>query len=305
MRAGFLAPAALAASLAPGGLRSLVWTDAASAAAGFATMGCWSRSPRRAAPTTSRVWRRRATRSARLPGAPLLQEIAAAAAAASLFAFVSPALAVGDAGRGAARGRDGAAGARPSAARSPAALGDLTTRSPTDSALRGADRLPAGAGAGARGAVRSSRALGLDLLRAPKRLSVLGSRRMASVRFAVLVGAAAAAVAARPEPASFRAALSRAGAVARLCGAFAALSALPGRGAPPASAALIVSLLAAVAGTSRRIRQSRLRPRSPGRRARGGHGGIRRGDRRLCADPRPRRRPARRPLRRAARRAAG
>ncbi len=182
-----------------------------------------------------------------LPGAPLLQEIAACAATASLFAFVSPALAVATPGAARRAGVTallvlGVGGILA------AALGDLTTKSPSDSALAALIAcLPALALARA-GLYASSRALGLDLHRAPKRLSVLGSRRMASVRFAVLAGAGAAAALSRLSPhpsAPLFLALS-------LWLAFAApslaLTMLPGRGAAPASAALAVSLLAALAG---------------------------------------------------------
>jgi len=242
-----LAAAALVVSLAPGGLRSLVWTDAASAGAGFATMGLLvALSARDGADNAARL-EAASHALGRLPGAPLLQEIAAAIAVASLFVFVSPALAV----------------ATPAAARRAgatalavlgiggvlaAALGDLATKSPRDSSLAALIAcLPALALARA-GLYASSRALGLDLLRAPKRLFVLGSRRMASARGGVLIGAGASAAIARlsPHPSAplyLALALWLAFATPSLV-----LSALPGRGAAPASAALIASLIAALVG---------------------------------------------------------
>jgi Na+/proline symporter len=242
-----LAAAALVISLAPGGMRSLVWTDAASAGAGFATMGLLvALSAKSGADNAARL--EAASHSlSHLPGAPWLQEIAAAAAAASLFAFVSPALAVATP-RAARRAGVTALLVLGLGGVAAAALGDLTTRSPSDSALAALVAcLPALALARA-GLYAASRALGLDLVRAPKRLSVLGSRRMASVRFAVLVGAGVAAAVSRlsPHPSAplyLAMALWLAFAAPSL-----ALSALPGRGAIPAGAALIASLVAALAG---------------------------------------------------------
>lgn len=242
-----LAAFALAASLAPGGLRSLVWTDAASAGAGFATMGLLvALSAKGGADNAARL-EAASHALGRLPGAPLLQELAAAAAVASLFAFVSPALAVATP-RAARRAGLTALLVLGLGGALAAALGDLTTRSPSDSALAALIAcLPALALARA-GLYASSRALGLDLLRAPKRLSVLGSRRMASVRFAVLVGAGAAAAAARLSPHPSAPLYLALGLWLTFAAPSLVLSALPGRGASPASAALVASLLAAVAG---------------------------------------------------------
>ena len=242
-----LAAAALVVSLAPGGLRSLVWTDAASAGAGFATMGLLvALSVRHGADNVARL-EAASHALGRLPGAPLLQEIAAAAAVASLFAFVNPALAVATPGAARRAGMTallvlGVGGALA------AALGDLTTRSPSDSSLAALIAcLPALALARA-GLYASSRALGLDLLRAPKRLFGPGQPADGERALRRAVGAARIRRVARLSPhpsAPLYLALA-------LWLAFAApslvLSALPGRGAAPASAALVASLLAAVVG---------------------------------------------------------
>lgn len=236
---------ALALSLAPGGLRSLIWTDAASAAAGLMTMALFVA----LSAGGGGVDRVDAVTQAleRLPGASLVEELAAAAAVASLFAFASPAFAV--ASPGAAR-RAGLVALLVLAAggAAAAALGDLTMKSPSDSALAALVAcLPAMALARA-GLYAASRSVGLDLVSAHKRLAVLASRRMASVRGGVLFGAALAAFGARVSPhpsAPLYLALS-------LWLAFAApslaLAALPGRRASPAIAALAASVVAALIG---------------------------------------------------------
>lgn len=234
---------ALVLSLAPGGLRSLVWTDAASAAAGLATIALLA-----AVSGGSLDKIDAASRAAGLSAhTPLVQEFAAAAAAASLFIFAAPALTV--ASPRAARGAGFAAllvlAAGGAAA---AAVGDLDLKRPQVSALAAlVGCLPALALARA-GLFAASRAVGLDLLRAHKRLSVLASRRMASVRGGVLLGATVAAVGARLSP-NPSAPLFLAMALWLAFGAPSlALASLPGRKAWPAVAALFASLAAALFG---------------------------------------------------------
>lgn len=234
---------ALVLSLAPGGLRSLVWTDAASAAAGLVTIAILV--------TVSGGGVDKIDAASHAVGlsahVPLVQEIAAAAAAASLFAFAGPALAV--ASPGAAR-RAGFAALLVLAAggAAAAAVGELDLKSPKVSALAAlVGCLPALALARA-GLFAASRAVGLDVLRAHKRLSVLASRRMASVRGGVVLGAMVAAVAARLSP-NPSAPLFLAMALWLAFGAPSlALATLPGRKAWPAVAALFGSLSAALAG---------------------------------------------------------
>src|SRR6185437_11827081 len=237
--------AALALSLAPGGLRSLVWTDAASTAAGLMTMALFV--ALFAAGGDADRLDSVAQALGRLPGAPLVEELAAGAAVASLFAFASPAFAV--ASPGAAR-RAGLTALLVLAAggAAAAALGDLTMKSPSDSALAGLVACVPALALARGGLYAASRAIGLDLVSAHQRLAVLASRRMASVRGGVLFGAGVAAFGARlsPHPAApLYLALS-------LWLAFAApslaLAALPGRRAAPAITALTASVAAAFAG---------------------------------------------------------
>jgi Na+/proline symporter len=234
---------ALVLSLAPGGLRSLVWTDAASAAAGLAAIGLlvalsgggFDRLA--SVESAARQW----------PSAPLVQELAAAAAAASPFAFASPAFAAPTPGAARRAGLAalavlvcGGAGA--------AMVGDLDLKSPSGSALAAlVGCLPALALARG-GLFAASRAVGLDLWRAHKRLSVLASRRMARARGGVILGAAIAAVGARVSPhpsAPLYLGLA-------LWLAFGApslvLATLPGRKPWPAIAALTASVAAAFFG---------------------------------------------------------
>ncbi len=235
----------LALSLAPGGLRSLLWTDAASGAAGLMTMGLFV-----ALSAPESAGDRFTTAEGALsllPGAAPVQEIAAAAAVASLFAFASPAFAVASAGAARRAGLTALlvlAGGGAAAA----ALGDLTMKSPSDTALAALVAcLPAMALARA-GLYTASRAFGLDLLRAHKRLWVLASRRMAAVRIGVVGGATISALAARASPnpsAPLYLALA-------LWLAFAApslvLASFPGRSSTPAIAALVASVGAAWIG---------------------------------------------------------
>jgi Na+/proline symporter len=234
---------ALVLSLAPGGLRSLVWTDAASAAAGLVTIAILV--------SVSGGGLDKIDAASHAVGlsahVPLVQEFAAAAATASLFAFAGPALAV--ASPGAAR-RAGFTALLVLAVGgvAAAAVGELDLKSPKVSALAAlVGCLPALALARA-GLFAASRAVGLDLLRAHKRLSVLASRRMASVRGGVVLGAMIAAVAARLSP-NPSAPLFLAMALWLAFGAPSlALATLPGRKAWPAVAALFASLTAAVVG---------------------------------------------------------
>jgi Na+/proline symporter len=240
-----LCAVSLIASLAPGGLRSLVWTDAASAAAGLMTVLLFVALS--ADPAGADRLGSAAEALGRLPGAPFLEEFAAAAAVGSLFAFANPAFAV----------------ASPRAARqagltallvlaiggaAAAVLGDLAMKSPSDSALAALVAcLPAMALARA-GLQAASRPRGLDLLSAHRRLSVLASRRMARARGGVVLGAVVAAYGARisPNPSAplyLALALWLAFATPSL-----ALAALPGRRAAPAMAALAGSVAAALGG---------------------------------------------------------
>jgi Na+/proline symporter len=234
---------ALVLSLAPGGLRSLVWTDAASVAAGLMSMGILVA---RSGGGVERL--DAASRAAQLwPSASPIQEFAAAAAAASLFAFASPAFSVASAGSARRAGLVALAVLAAGGAAA-AAVGDLDLKSPSVSALAAlVGCLPAMALARA-GLFAASRPIGLDLLRANKRLSVLASRRMAIARGGVILGAFVAAVGARfgPHPsAPLYLALA-------LWLAFGApslvLATFPGRKAWPAIAALAGSVAAAGLG---------------------------------------------------------
>ena len=240
-----LSAVALALSLAPGGLRSLVWTDAASGAAGLLVIGLLV-----ALSAQSGLDIQIENVGAALgqwPAAPLVQEIAAAAATASLFAFVPPALAVASAAAARRAGLTAlvALGLGGAAA---AALGDLAMKGPSDSALTALIAwLPAMALARA-GLFAASRAVGLDLWRAPKRLSVLASRRMALARGGVVIGAVVASFGARAAahpsaPLFFALALWLAFAAPSLL-----LAALPGRNSVPAIVAFSASVAAALAG---------------------------------------------------------
>jgi Na+/proline symporter len=235
----------LVLSLAPGGLKSLIWTDAATTAAGLMAMGLFvALSDASAGPDHLQA---AGQTLADLPGAPWVQELAAGWATASLFAFAHPAFAAASAGaarRAGAYALIALAGGGAAAA----TLGAFDVKGPSGAALAGlVAGLPALALARA-GLFAAARAFGLDLARAPKRLSVLASRRMAGARGGVLVGAAAAGFAARVSPhpsAPFYLALA-------LWLAFAApsllLAALPGRNPAPAIAALGAALAAALAG---------------------------------------------------------
>ncbi len=232
----------LALSLAPGGLRSLVWTDAATTASGLMTMALFA-----ALLGGGARFDVAAETLSRMPGASLVEELAAGAAVGSLFAFASPAFAVASA-TAARRAGFTALAALAAGGAAAAALGDLAMKSPSDSALAALVAcLPALALARG-GLYAASRAVGLDLVSAHRRLAVLASRRMASVRAGVLFGAGVAAFGARVSPnpsAPLYLALS-------LWLAFAApslaLAALPGRRAAPAIGALATSLVAALAG---------------------------------------------------------
>ena len=240
-----LSAVALVLSLAPGGLRSLVWTDAASGATGLLVIGLLL-----ALSAQSGLDVQFGNVGAALgawPAAPLVQEIAAAAAAASLFAFVHPALSVASSAAARRAGLTAlvALGLGGAAA---AALGDLAMKGPSDSALTALIAwLPAMALARA-GLFAASRAVGLDLARASKRLSVLASRRMAMARGGVVVGAIVASFAARATahpsgPLFFALALWLAFAAPSL-----ALAALPGRNSGPAILAFAASVAAALGG---------------------------------------------------------
>ena len=235
----------LVLSLAPGGLRSLVWTDAASGAAGLLIMGLFVALSVQS--SLDAEIENAGQMLSQWPTAAPVREIAAAAAAASLFAFVSPAFAVASAGAArragltalVALGLGGAA---------TAALGNLAMKGASDSSLAALIAwLPAMALARA-GLYAASRAVGLDLVRASKRLSVLASRRMAIARGGVVVGAVVAGfvarAAARPSaPLYFALALWLAFAAPSLL-----LAMLPGRKSLPAIVALAASVAAAFAG---------------------------------------------------------
>lgn len=239
--------AVLVASLAPGGLRGLVWTDAASAGAGFATVGLLAALSARAGSDVAGRIETAFDELGQLPGPSLLHEIAAAAAVASLFAFVSPALAAASAG--AAR-RAGAIALLVLALGgvAAAALGDTPPRGASDSALAALIVcLPALALARA-GLYGAARAFGLDLARAQKRLSVLASRRMALARGGVLLGACAAAAIARISPHPSAPLYLALGFWLAFATPSLLLSVLPGRNAAPAGVALTVSVAASLLG---------------------------------------------------------
>jgi Na+/proline symporter len=242
-----LSAVALVVALAPAGLRGLVWADAASAAAALVTVALFVVLSSQQGLDVSQEIAQAGQRLDEVGGAPWAQEIAAAVAAASLFAFVTPALACPSVR--AAR-RAGFVGLAVVALGGGAALalGDLSMRSPSDSALAALVAcLPAMTLARA-GVFAAARAYGVDLEQARGRLSVLASARMARGRGRVVIGAVVAAWLAgrsggHPDaPLYLALALWLAFVAPSL-----ALSVLPGRSSGPAVAALLASLAAAAA----------------------------------------------------------
>jgi xanthosine utilization system XapX-like protein len=231
-------------TLAPGGLRSLVWCDAATAGAGLIALALLSAlSFDGDFNNLAETWSALGQPSA----PPFVEEAAVAAATAAMFAFGQPAFAV--ASPGAAR-RAGVAALLwlTLGAFVAAVLGDISLAQPSHAGLAALlAGLPALSLARA-GLHAASRPAGFDFARLNSRLWVLASRRMAVVRAATALGALAAAWLAKASPhpyALFQFALS-------LWLAFGAPSALlallPGRHSGPAIAALAASLAAAVVG---------------------------------------------------------
>lgn len=235
-----LSALALIASLAPGGLRSLIWTDAASAGAALLAIGLFAA---RSAATNPDAGAAASRSLSDLPAAPLVQEIAAFAAMASLIVFVTPAFAVASAGA-ARRAGVAALAALALGGLAAASLGGLDLKGPGDSSLAGLVACLPAMALGRAGLYAAARAVGLDLRRAHTRLWILASRRLAVVRVAVVAGAFLAADAARASahpsaPLFLGLALWLAFAAPSL-----ALTALPGRSALPATAALCASVAA-------------------------------------------------------------
>ena len=239
-----LGAATLFLSLAPGGLSSLIWCDAATAAAGLMTLALL------AALSFDGDFDRMAQTwgaFAQGPQAPLVTEVAAGCAAAAMFAFCQPAFAVASAS--AAR-RAGAAALvwLTLGGLAAAALGGLGLLRPSHAGLASLLAcLPALSLARA-GLHAVSRPAGFNLRRADNRLWVLASRRMAGVRAGVAFGAMAAAALALASPrptAPFLLGVSVWLAFGAPC---AVLAMLPGRRSAPAVAALATSLGAAAIG---------------------------------------------------------
>ena len=241
-----LGAATLFLSLAPGGLSSLLWCDAATAAGGLLTLALLAALSfdgdfERVAQTWGAF--------AQGPQAPLVAQIAAGCAAAAMFAFCQPAFAVRS--PGAAR-RAGAAALiwLTLGGLAAAALGGLGLARPSHAGLASLLAcLPALSLARA-GLYAASRPVGFDVRRADSRLWVLASRRMAGVRAGVAFGSMAAAALAQASPrptAPFLLGL----AVWLAFGApSAVLAMLPGRRSAPAGAALATSFAAALLGRS-------------------------------------------------------
>jgi hypothetical protein len=239
-----LGAATLFLSLAPGGLMSLIWCDAATAAAGLLILALLA-----ALSFDGDFERIVQTWGAFAQGAqaPLVAEVAAGCAAAAMFAFCQPAFAV--ASPGAAR-RAGVAALvwLTLGGLAAAALGGLGLMRPSHAGLASLLAcLPALSLARA-GLYAASRAAGFDVRRTDNRLWVLASRRMAGVRAAIAFGAMAAAALAQASPrptAPFLLGLS----VWLAFGApSAVLAMLPGRRSAPAIAALATSVAAASLG---------------------------------------------------------
>jgi len=189
---------ALAATVVPGGLKGLLWSDAASAGGALAiaaigaglAWGGFSAPPPRIAEAAS-GWLGAADWLAWPPARPVdaaLFDAAVALAAATLFAFSAPAL--GAPRRRAARaGLFGlvfsfaglALGAIGLAAFPPAAA-----RSPTAAALIGAATLLPAVALARAGVLGAARAAGVNLAAAYARLAVLASERLARIRLMML-----------------------------------------------------------------------------------------------------------------------
>jgi hypothetical protein len=195
---------ALATTIVPGGMKGLLWSDAASAggALAIAAIGAalaWSGAgaPAPSLAEAARGWL--APSLAHPDSASLLLDTASALGVGAFFAFVAPAVGApprqgGRAGiYGLAFALAGLAlGATSLAAFAPDAA--AAARSPTTSALVGAAIwLPALALARA-GVLGAARAAGIDLSTAYARLTVLASRRIARIRLTMLAVIALAAV---------------------------------------------------------------------------------------------------------------
>jgi len=236
----------LVLTLAPGGLRSLVWADAASAGAGLAIVGLFVALAFRGGSDPSARLEAAEMALRGLPYAPLVTEIAAAAATASLFAFATPALSVASPGAARQAGLVALLALALGAAAA-GSLGDLAVKTPSDSALVGMVAfLPAMALARA-GLFAASRPLGFDLARVHARLSVLASRRIAIARAAVVIGAAIAAVVARVSPHPSAPLYLALGLWLAFAAPSLALTVISGRSSRPAIAALVASVLSALA----------------------------------------------------------
>lgn len=239
-----LGAAVLFLTLAPGGLRSLIWCDAATAAAGLMAVAVLSAlSFEGDFGRFSQAW----AMWGQTETAPFVEEAAAAGATAAMYAFAQPLFAV--ASPGAAR-RAGLAALVWLAlgASAAAVLGDLSLARPGQSGLASLLAcLPALSLARA-GLYAASRPIGFDFARLDRRLWVLASRRMAGVRAATALGACVAAVLAKASAhpsATFQLGLALWLAFGAPC---AVLAILPGRRSGPAIAALVVSLLGALVG---------------------------------------------------------
>jgi len=185
---------ALAASVAPGGLKGLVWSDAACGGGALLILAtgvvlALGKTPEPLAPVTS-AW----SLAVGAPGAVTLPaEIAFAFAAAFFFAFAPPAIGVGSAGQARGAGLIGLILLGIGLACAAVALpfvGALAGQSPTAKAFAAvAAWLPALALARA-GVLGAARSVGIRLVTAYARLAVLSSRRIALIRLGALFAAA-------------------------------------------------------------------------------------------------------------------
>lgn len=239
-----LGAAMLFLTLAPGGLRSLLWCDAATAAAGLMALAVLSAmSFDGDLDRLTRAWGVLAQGA----GPTFVEEAAAAAAAAALFAFAQPAFAV--ASPGAAR-RAGFAGLVWLAlgAFAAAGLGDLSLTRPSHAGLASMLACLLALSLARAGLYAAARPVGFDFRCANNRMWVLASRRMAVVRAGMALGAVVAALIAKISPHPF-APFQFGLAVWLAFGApSAVLAILPGRRSGPAVAALTAGLLAAGVG---------------------------------------------------------
>ncbi len=239
-----LGAATLFLSLAPGGLSSLIWCDAATAAAGLLTLGLLAAlSFDGDFDRITQIWEAFAQGAQ----APWVAEVAAGCAAAAMFAFCQPAFAV--ASPGAAR-RAGAAalGWLSLGGLAAAALGGLGLMRPSHAGLASLLAcLPALSLARA-GLYAASRPAGFNVRRADDRLWVLASRRMAGVRAGIAFGAMAAAALAQASPRPTAPFLLGVSIWLAFGAPSSVLAMLPGRRSAPAIAALATSVAAASVG---------------------------------------------------------